>query len=119
MADDPDAVAAEIVHLEAEPRQRVAAGQQRLALGRRQFEHDRNQQPLALERTLGEPLHEALEQHPLVRHVLIDDRNPLVVDRDDEGVAKLPQRDERPHARAFGTLTCVALTVRAVNLRCL
>ena len=31
-----------------------------------------------------------------MRDVLIDDRDPLVVDRDDEGVAKLAERNHRP-----------------------
>ena len=47
------------------------------------------QQPLALEPAARQPLRDPLEQHALVRDVLIDDRDALVVDRDDERVAEL------------------------------
>jgi hypothetical protein len=46
-----------------------------------------------LEPPVRQPLHHLFEQHPLVRDVLIDDRHALVVHRDDERVAKLPERD--------------------------
>ena len=54
-----------------------------------------NQQTLTLERFGRQPLHDPLEQHPLVRDVLIDDAQPLVVHGDDERVAELPERDHR------------------------
>ena len=46
-------------------------------------------------RPARQPLHHLLEQHALVRHVLIDDRHAFVVDRDDERVAELAERDHR------------------------
>ena len=47
------------------------------------------EQALAFERAARQPLGDALEQHALVRDVLIDDRDALVVDGDDERVAEL------------------------------
>ena len=47
-------------------------------------------------RPARQPLHHPLEQHPLVRHVLVDDRHPLVVHGDDERVAELAERNHRP-----------------------
>ena len=76
---------------------------ERLALRRRQLDQHRRQQPLALEPARRQPLHHLLEQHPLVRDVLIDDRDPLVVDRDDERVAELPERDHRADRRSRGS----------------
>ncbi len=72
---------------------------ERLALRRRQLDQQRRQQPLALEPADGQLLDDLLEQHPLVRHVLIDDRDPLVVDGDDEGVAELAERNHRAGRR--------------------
>ena len=68
-----------------------------VARRRRSSSTHRHQQPLALERPRRQPLHDPLEQHALVRDVLVDDRNALVVHGDDEGVAELPQRNQRPH----------------------
>ena len=65
----------------------------------RQVDQQRRQQPLALEPSGRQPLGDLLEQHPLVRHVLIDDRDPLVVDGDDEGVAELAERNHRAGRR--------------------
>ena len=62
---------------------------------RRDLEQHRHQQSLRLERTAGQPLHHALEQNALVRDVLIDDRDALVVHRDDERVAELTEGDHR------------------------
>ena len=45
--------------------------------------------------TLLSVLRDALEEHTLVGHVLIDNRDPLVVHRDDERVAELPERNHR------------------------
>ncbi len=78
-------------------------------------EQHRHQQPLRFEPPRGELLHHPLEQHPLVRDVLIDDRQPLVVDRDDEGVAELAERNHRLDVRRrrrhgrFGTARSGAL----------
>ena len=53
-------------------------------LRRGEFQHDRHQQALALD-LLRRPLLEySLEQHALVRHVLIDDPEPVFVHREDE-----------------------------------
>ena len=50
-------------------------GNQRLAL-RGRHSINRRQQALTLERARRQPLHDLLEQHPLVRDVLIDDAMP-------------------------------------------
>ena len=50
-------------------------------------------------RPRGQRLHHPLEQHALVRDVLVDDRHPLVVDGDDEGVAELAERNHRTDVR--------------------
>ena len=69
---------------------------QRLMRGRGDVDHQGDEQPLRLERSTGKPLHHPLEQHPLVRNVLIDDRHPFIVHRNDERVAKLAERNHRP-----------------------
>ena len=86
---------------------------------RRQVEHHRHQQPLRLEAARRQPLHHPLEQHALVRDVLIDDRNPLVVDRDDERVAELAERNHRPDARSgrCGAARGRSLSGRGVRAR--
>src|SRR5690242_16661388 len=66
---------------------------QGLTFGRRQLDEQWRQQPLALERTGRESLHHLLEQHPLVGDVLIDDRDPLIVDGNDERVSELTEGD--------------------------
>ena len=96
------AVAAEVFDFQAEPLEHGGVLRQRLALRRRQLEHDRREQPLALERARGQLLHHLLEEHALVRHVLIDDRDALVVDGDDVGVAELAERDHRPDLAGVG-----------------
>ena len=65
------------------------------ALRRRQVDEHRRQQALALEAARPQCVGDLLEQHALVRHVLVDDRHPLVVHGEDEGVAELPQRNHR------------------------
>ncbi len=77
---------------------------ERLALARRQVEQDRLEQPLPLERAVGQSLHDLLEQHALVSHVLVDDGDAVVVDRHDERVTKLSERHER--LRFWTQLAC-------------
>jgi len=72
---------------------------QDLALRGRQLQDDGHEQALTLGAPAGQALHHLLEQHALVRHVLIDDCDALVVHRDDEGVAELPQRRHGPDVR--------------------
>ena len=67
---------------------------------RRQLDQHRLEQPLALEPAARQPLGDPLEQHPLVRDVLIDDRDALFVHGDDERVAELAERHHRPDRRA-------------------
>ena len=95
-AERRSAVAAELLDLEAEALERRGVLRERLPLRGRHLDQDGRQQPLALEPPGGQRLHHPLEEHPFVRHVLIDDRDALVVDRDDERVAELPERDHRP-----------------------
>ena len=90
-------VAAEALDLEAEALElgRAADAAPACADGATSSTH-RHEQPLRLEPAGRQPLHHPLEQHALVRDVLIDDRDALVVDRDDERVAELAERDHRP-----------------------
>src|SRR4051795_11349366 len=90
------AVTAELFDLESELLERRGVRDEGLSLGRRQVDEQRRQKPLAFERTGGQLLHDLFEQHALVRDMLVDDRDPLVVDRNDEGVAKLAKRAHRP-----------------------
>ncbi len=64
------------------------------------FEHDRREHALGLERAAAQPLRDLLEENALVGDVLVDDRQPLVIDRDDERVAELAERRHRPDQRA-------------------
>ena len=68
---------------------------ERLPAARRQLDEHRLEQPLALEPPARQPLGDALEQHALVRDVLIDDRDALFVNGDDERVAELAERHHR------------------------
>ena len=56
-----------------------------------QFEQERNEQALTLERRGREALQDPFEQHPFVGDVLVDDHETLVVDGDDVRVSELPQ----------------------------
>jgi len=83
-------IAAELLDLESEPLEIGRVRRERLASSRRQLDEHRYEQALALEPAARQALGDPLEQHALVRHVLIDDRNPLIVNRDDESVSELP-----------------------------
>ena len=99
---DAHAGPAKVFELEPEARQRLAPGQQRVMACAGQVEHHGHQQSLALERGLREALENPLEQHALVRHVLIDDHQAVVVHRHDERIAELAERCEhafQPHGR--------------------
>ena len=61
----------------------------RLTRGRRHLDEQRLEQPLALETRLRQPLRDALEEHALVGHVLVDDGDAILVDRDDEALVQL------------------------------
>ena len=75
---------------------------QRLTCARRQLDEHRLEEPLALETSRCEPFDDALEQHSLVRDVLIDDRDAFVIDGHDERVAELAERNHRSnHARSL------------------
>ena len=116
----PDAVAAELLDLHAETRRASrACCLQRLALRRRQLHQDRRQQPLALHPAGRQPLHHLLEQHPLVRDVLVDDGDPFIVDGNDEGVAELTERDHRPDVGGLdrGSRAWASSGVRGVDVR--
>ena len=64
-----------------------------------QLDQDRRQQPLALDPSGRQSLHRLLEQHALVRDVLIDDGDAFIVYGDDEGVAKLSEGNHRTEVR--------------------
>src|SRR5262249_34852706 len=55
--------------------------------------------PLTFERSAREPFRDALEQYALVRDVLIDDRDPFIVDGNDERVSELAERRHRSNRR--------------------
>ena len=59
--------------------------------GRRKIHDHRSEEQLTLEIALGQSFHNLLKQDPLVGHVLVNNRDPLVVDRDDERVSELPK----------------------------
>src|SRR5215468_12165161 len=89
-----------------------------LPRGRRQFHQHRNEQPLAFEGSCAQALRDPLEQHALVRDVLIDDRDALIVYGDDEGVAELAQWGERADARDWMMRGCGGVKVRRCVRRC-
>ena len=70
----------------------VRMAQQRLPPFGRQLDQHRLEQSLALESSGAQFLHHALEQHALVRDMLIDDRDAVGIHRDDERVAELAER---------------------------
>jgi hypothetical protein len=90
--DHAQAAAAEVLDFEAETAERGMVHEQCLVLARREVEHDRRQQALRFERAAREPFRDLLEENPLVRDVLVHDRDALIVDRDDERVAELAER---------------------------
>ena len=92
-------VAAELLHLEPEPLEIRGMRDERLSPVRRQVEQQRVEQALTLEPSRRQPLHGPLEEDALVGHVLVDDRDAFVVDRDDEGVAELAKGDHRADGR--------------------
>ena len=75
----------------------LGVGDQRLACVRRKSMHTGIQQPLALERPDVSRSIDPLEEDALVRDVLVDDGDALVVHGDDERVAELPERNHRAH----------------------
>ena len=68
-------------------------------LRRRQLQHDRHQQPLALDFLRRALLQHAFKQHALVRHVLVDDPQTIFVHREDERIPNLSQRLQRAQRR--------------------
>src|SRR4029077_7580734 len=69
-------------------------------LGVREFDHQRQQQALALD-FLGRPLlQDFLEEHTFVGHMLVDNPQAFRIYREDEGVANLAQRFERGQRRS-------------------
>ena len=87
------ALAAELLELEAEPLE-IAARARAAPVARA---GDSSISSGSSSRWLSsaparQPFHNPLEQHALVRDVLVDDRDPLVVHRDDERVAELAER---------------------------
>ena len=63
-------------------------------LGRRKFEDQRHEQALAFHSLGGALFHDLFEEYALVGHVLVDDPESFVVDREDEGLADLAKRLE-------------------------
>ena len=59
-----------------------------------QADHQGHQQPLALDAALGALGQHLLEQNSLVRHVLVDDPQPVASRGDDEAVVDLAQRPQ-------------------------
>ena len=65
---------------------------ERHELPRTQLDDQRHQQALPAERALAPRPQVLLEEHALVRHVLVDDPQAFAVHRHDEAGAHLPQR---------------------------
>ena len=92
---DLDRRCAESLELEPELLELARAADECLKRRRGELDEHRHEQALRLEAAGCQLLHHALEQHTLVRHVLIDNRDPLVIHRNDERVAELPERNHR------------------------
>ena len=90
-----DGARAERLHLEAIAVQLVGDLGEDRHLSRRQLDDQRHQQLLLLRRLRQPLLADFLEQNALVRHVLVDDPQPLRIDREDERVANLSDRLQR------------------------
>src|SRR5262245_42996214 len=101
-----DRFAAEFLQLESETREIRRVRRQRLSCGGGQIHQHWNEHPLTFERAARGPLRDAFEQHALMGHVLIDDRNPLIVDGNDEGVTKLTERSHWTDGRLGEWRTC-------------
>ena len=82
----------ERLDLVAHAPQRFAVRCDRLELGRRELEGERQQQPLRRRAIALEVAHHRLVQHALVRRVLIHDREPGVGLEENVGVEHLKQR---------------------------
>jgi hypothetical protein len=80
--------------------------QQRLTGRSGNLDQHRFEKPLTLQTAGGEPLQDPFEQDPLVSDVLVNDRNALLIDRNDEGVAELTEGDERTEERRRTYRTC-------------
>src|SRR6201988_3959463 len=101
---DGDTAHAEWLGLETVARELVGNFAEDRLLRRRQFQHDRHQQALALDSHRRPPLQHALEKYTLVSHVLVYDPQAIFVYREDEGVANLAQWLERAKSGESGLL---------------
>ncbi len=95
---DGDGAGPERLHLKAIGLQFPGDGGKGDHLRRQQIEQHGHEQPLALYLLHPALAQYPLEQHPLVGHMLIDDPQALLVHRQDEGFAQLPQRPQRGQA---------------------
>ena len=78
-AADEQRVSAEPLDLEAEPREHVAVRLERVALGGTEVQRQRKEQSLRRRLAALEHAHELLVQHALVRRVLVDEHDAVVV----------------------------------------
>ena len=86
-------VAAEGLDLDAEPLELAACCASACRCAGESSSSSGTSRRCDLEPSRRQPLHHPLEQHPLVRDVLVDDRDPFVIDRDDERVAELARAE--------------------------
>ena len=115
---DANGFASKLLQLKSHALESGGMGDQGLTRGRGQVDEHRLEQALTLERSVGQPLHDLLEQHALVGDVLIDNRNALLVHGDDERVAELAQRNHWTNrGRCFGA-RCEGAMVRQGVRRC-
>ena len=94
--------------LEAVALQLLGDAGKRDHLRRQKVDQQRHQQPLPLDLLRVALAQDLLKQHPLMRNVLIDDPEALVVHRQDERIAQLAQRlqrGERIEGRFFDDAT--------------
>jgi hypothetical protein len=112
---DDQRVSAKSLHLESQPLQVFAIGVERLALGRPEMESQWEKQPLRGGGTALERVHELLVQHALVRRVLVDENEAILVLERDVGPSELDER--RNWCSGCGNFPHLAIGERARCLR--
>ena len=85
-------MAAEPLDLEAESHEHVAVRLERVALGGGEMQRERKEQPLRRRLAALEHAHEPLVQHALVRRVLVDEDDAVVVLEQHVRAPQLKQR---------------------------
>ena len=92
-------VGAEFVDTEPEPIEIVGVAEERLARLWRELDEQRLEQPLAFQTATAEPPHDPLEQHTLMRHMLVNNPPTIFVHGEDKRIPNLSQRTKRTQGR--------------------